>query len=498
MITVVTSDNSKLSKFIACTFFISSAVMVIIISQVLTFKILLAFLISIIGTIFIIINPFAGLAFIVLFSQLSVFEAQIFPQSLPTGTKLLTALVAIGVILNLKSHLNIIREQTVPKQLILLIMLFCVILISTFTAAYHDAAVDEFRRMTGMYLLCLLFIFAVNTEKKVELLLLIIMVSSIISSLVMYYEWSFGEYFLPPIGEHPGRSPPGYRSAGATGPGVSAPPAGMMVLCGVTLAAVLLLRSTQWRMTRITALLTIAIGSIGIILNGSRSMLIGYVGMAIILLFKFRRHDKFLLVLLAAMSALLMFFLVIPEQYWERMSQLFASGQDFTLDRRFAYQIIGIDLMAKNPVFGAGFGNFPMFFVDPDYRWLDGTRVEMGKQQELHNIYLQYGGESGILALLLYAGLLITCYNSLGRVFKKSCNNNIRQYSEAVQYSFLVLIYGNIFISDKFTKYIFVYIGLSMALHYINQAYTKNTPFKKILARTESRDQHDVRQGIVE
>jgi O-antigen ligase len=178
----------------------------------------------------------------------------------------------------------------------------------------------------------------------------------------------------------------------------------------------------------------------------------------------------FPVVVLAILLAAVIFLALIPAEHWERMSALMDPDKDITIYRRLSYHIIGFDLVSQFPVFGAGFGNFPLFFDDLDYRWLTGRVPDEDGFKQLHNQYLQVAAESGVVAFAAYIALLASCFMGLGRVCRRAASPAVGLLAEAVQFSFASLLIQIAFLSNKLNKYLWIYIGLAIALHYVNKA----------------------------
>ena len=199
-----------------------------------------------------------------------------------------------------------------------------------------------------------------------------------------------------------------------------------------------------------------------------------YVIMLVWLLFKLRKSPAFPLLLCCVALVLVGLLPLVPADYWVRISALFEPGKDFTIDRRISYHLIGLDLVQQYPLFGAGFGNFPLYFIDFDYRWIPGTKPDEDGFKQLHNQYLQVAAESGIIALACYLGLMAACLASFNRVRKEAASPKIRVIAEAAQYSFVSLLIQIAFLSSKLNKYLWIYIGFAIALHYVSKARSRD------------------------
>lgn len=431
---------------------------------------ILAVPIAIAAAVVIFRRPFLGLAALVALVQIDAVAALIFSSAPISGIKVLALLTLAGLIFNYRNRSRANRHDPAPPAVTFLILLLLTLLISVVLAHDLGLALSELRRFAGVVLLCYLVIALTDTTERLEVLLLAIMGTTLISSLVVIHDWSFGDnLFAAQRTIRYADLVDGYRSSGASIGGATN--AATMLLCGTTLAIIFFVRTPRWR---IFTAATAVIGSLGIFFNSTRSASMTFVIMLVWLLFKLRKSPSFPLLLCCAALVLVALLPLVPADYWVRISALFEPGKDFTIDRRISYHLIGLDLVQQYPLFGAGFGNFPLYFIDFDYRWIPGTKPDEDGFKQLHNQYLQVAAESGIIALACYLGLMAACLASLNRVRKEAASPKIRVIAEAVQYSFVSLLIQIAFLSSKLNKYLWIYIGFAIALHYVNIAKSRD------------------------
>jgi O-antigen ligase len=245
--------------------------------------------------------------------------------------------------------------------------------------------------------------------------------------------------------------------------------AATMILCGTALAAVFFVRMPRWRW--FTAA-TVISGSLGVFLNATRSASLTWLILAVWLILTLRKNRMFPIILFAILAGVIIFLSLVPAEHWKRMLELLEPGKDFTLSRRLSYHMIGFDLLERFPIFGAGFGSFPRYFVDFDYRWIPGTMPDEDGIKDLHNLYLQTAAESGIVGLACFLGLLGACLRSISQVRREAASPDLRLIAEAVQFSFVGLLIQIAFGPDH-PIYLWLYIGFAIALHYLNKAESR-------------------------
>ena len=440
--------------------------------------------IALIAGIAIVRYPFIGLVGLVFMSQVDAFVVM-FLSGLPiSATKILALLTLAGVILDYRRRSFARFGQSTPLVVKFVFLLIIATLISVVLAHNHAFALATLKQFASFVLLCYLIVVLANTTMRLEVLLLAVMASTLLCSLVIIYDWSFGENLFAAERELKfGRPVPGFRSSGASLN--AAPTVASMLLCGVSLAAIYCLRTPRWRAFTCAVVI---IGSLGILFNSTRSTSFIYILMYAWIVFKFRDSRRFPLLLLGPFLLTVIVLTFMPGDHWSRMSELFA-GEDNTIGRRVSYHIVGFDLFLRYPIFGAGLGNFPLYFIDMDYRWIPGTFVGGDGMKDLHNQYLQTAAERGIVALFCFLGLLVAALKSLNQVRIEAATQEIRVAAEAIQFS-LVGFMIQIGFKPGPSKYLWILLGFVIALQFINQAANRGFAKTKNKSQVDTVDDH--------
>jgi O-antigen ligase len=139
-----------------------------------------------------------------------------------------------------------------------------------------------------------------------------------------------------------------------------------------------------------------------------------------------------------------------PKTYLERLKSIINYKQDASATGRLTMWAISREVIAENPIFGIGVGNF-----EPRY-----------PRMSEHNAYLQVASEVGIPALFLYVGLLIGGFRSALRarwLARSEVNDHPFLYHTA---SGLICALVAISVQGFFTGFAFrefVYITLMLA-----------------------------------
>jgi O-antigen ligase len=151
---------------------------------------------------------------------------------------------------------------------------------------------------------------------------------------------------------------------------------------------------------------------------------------------------------------------MIPDLYWDRLATLTNFNSDMTLWRRLGYHIIGLDLLAENPFFGVGPGNFPHLYVDPEYRYVPGRTLE---PRMLHNMYLGIAAEMGLVGAVAFLGMIASALIRLGSAFIKSANPGQRALAAALLYGSAAYYLGAVLTPAQSLKYTWVLVGVAVA-----------------------------------
>ena len=191
---------------------------------------ILAVPIAVVTTVVIFRRPFLGLAALVAFVQIDAVAALIFSGAPVSGIKVLALLTLAGLIYNYRNRSRSRRQDPAPLAVTFLILLLLTLLVSVVLAHDLGLALSELRRFAGVVLLCYLVIALADTTDRLEVLLLAIMGTTLISSLVVIHDWSFGDnLFAAQRTIRYADLVDGYRSSGAsTGAATSA---ATMLLC---------------------------------------------------------------------------------------------------------------------------------------------------------------------------------------------------------------------------------------------------------------------------
>src|SRR5207249_7470666 len=163
-------------------------------------------------------------------------------------------------------------------------------------------------------------------------------------------------------------------------------------------------------LSRGLALAGLAVLAVGLIRSGSRGGFLALLAVALFVLLGFTTVSARAR-LMGLVAILAVVFAAASDRYWEQMQTIFNPQQDYNLtsnEGRIRVWKRGLAYMIDNPVLGVGGQNFAV---------AEGTISPLARLQErgrgvrwgaAHNTFIQVGAELGVPGLLLFIGLIAT------------------------------------------------------------------------------------------
>lgn len=193
------------------------------------------------------------------------------------------------------------------------------------------------------------------------------------------------------------------------------PFAGYLAMLIPLAIGVLLARPKRWLNYYLLAVGTVAVAAVGMSLSRGAWIGIG-LGIALMMAFWSRRTRVLLATgtVATAPVAALAFLNLLPDEVTSRLAtaldyfrvvdvtQEAVTTQNWAVMERMAHWQAALDMIARNPIFGVGAGNYPVA-----YEWyaLPGWVLPLG---HAHNFYLNIAAETGIPGLLIYTLFVAT------------------------------------------------------------------------------------------
>ena len=409
----------------------------------------IALVLGLIGLGVILARPIAGLLLFVFLAQTDGLVAGVTGgrSDLVLGGIVVATLAGVVFEAPMRDRSN--RWGGNPAAFRLAVLFLLTGLVSAQFAAFPDEATDTLLNLASLIVVFYLIVVLATTRQRVLALLLALCVSTAISGGIAGLEY-LG------LADVMGSANPGGRNNGATD--VANTTAGNFFLVGTLIAAVLAVRMRAWRNVTAAAFL---FGAAGNLFSMARSALM-LLGAGILWLGVKKRQARYLpaIALLAAVgaTAALPF---VPDKVWERFSELSDPSSDWTLGRRLGYHVVGVRLLADNPILGVGPGNFADHYVDFDFRWVEGRRIEA---RRLHNTYLSVAVEYGIIGLAVFAAMIVSVLAGLQRVRRRSRDPALRCIAEAVQFSLAIFLIALASLPGTNYNLLWIVIGIGTAV----------------------------------
>ena len=424
----------------------------------------LALPIALLGVIALGAQPFLGILSLTIFSHLDAVEKLLFGFLPVSAFKLIAAGTALTVLVRgvrLRDGIHNFMRDPVS---ICALGVVSMAVVSMVGAEDRGLAIDAVSTVTSLFLLSALVIILADTRTKIELLILMLVVTSVISSLILLTEIALGTTL---VGQSEAattaRTAEGFeRSSG--GSDYNPTTAASLLLTGVVFALTHMLATSRWRKIM---LMVVLLGTMAIVLSFARSAFLAYGVIVILLVWRYRRSRYLPVALIAATICGVLAIPFVPVEYFERLGSIFGagSGRDWTLNRRMTYNVIGLDLLWRNPVFGVGPGNFVHHFSDNAYRHLPG-RTLLGR--ELHNMYLSVLVQYGLIGSLPFFAMIGYAFRHLRAICQTPVDPGMRVIAMSLGYAFGAYLVACLFLPNEYTKYTWLLPALCAALHRVN------------------------------
>ena len=418
----------------------------------------------------IVVRPVLGLAFLLFFAMLDGVSEFLFSTLPVSSYKLVSGATVFGTLLFATSKKRALQDVWAQPMARFGFAFLACIAISAAFAIDRGTAFDSATRLISVMLLMYLVAILLRDAAQLSLAVLLIVFSMTFSSLILMVELSIGTtFFSTTRAATTAVTVHGFsRSAG----GSQADPttAAIMLIVGTVLALVMSIEAPRHRVLFFVAGV---IGSAAIVFSFSRSAAL-CLGIVIILLAIRYRRSEFVLpgVIVSAMigATMLPF---IPESYYERFHSLLTFGQDdWTIGRRWSYQIIGLNLLTDRPIFGVGPGNFEHLFTLPEFRYLPGRTLY---ERPLHNMYLSVATEYGLVGFGVYLGLIISAFRSVLSVMQAPANAELRAIATAVFFAMIGYFLASVFNPNEYNKFTWILPGLAMAVVIVNRRQSEKS-----------------------
>ena len=212
---------------------------------------------------------------------------------------------------------------------------------------------------------------------------------------------------------------------------------------------------------RLACLVSFGIGSLLILLTGSRGGLLGFVLAAALLVFLKTKTIGFSLK--AFFVVLCLAIISFSSINTERFMTLSSIEDDYNVQSetgRLSIWKFGVKTMLENPLTGVGVGCFPKAVgLDRQARGADTL-----KWQAPHSSLVQIGTETGIFGFFFFSLMSFNVIRMFRKIIRFSLNKKLVKISEMGLAGFAGLFVSGLFLSQAYSFYWALYIAMSASV----------------------------------
>lgn len=143
---------------------------------------------------------------------------------------------------------------------------------------------------------------------------------------------------------------------------------------------------------------------------------------------------------------------------------------DSSFEERLVLMGAAWEMMAANPIWGVGAGNYTVRFGEYGDQFGSALRdyQDPDRVRYPHNLYLEVGAESGAAGLILFLAALFLAFAGLERarrVFRGRGDPGTGALARALQISLSGYLISSLFLHGDFERYLWLLLGMAGALH---------------------------------
>lgn len=216
---------------------------------------------------------------------------------------------------------------------------------------------------------------------------------------------------------------------------------------------------------RVLLLAAVLILGLGIVFSLSRAVSLVSAVTAGLLVIVARRFASPWRVAVVVLLVLACFVPLAPPEYLDRFRSLLTNAAvDRPFQSRLSFNRVGLSLLARNPVFGVGPGNFAARFTSLEFRFMADS---FGPWKMLHNLYLAVACHMGLIGLALLGAIIARAFADLRYVVRHGPAgraDELTQTAEAVGVALISLLLNAFFLPAEHEKYIWVLFAVCAVL----------------------------------
>lgn len=229
----------------------------------------------------------------------------------------------------------------------------------------------------------------------------------------------------------------------------------------------------------------------GLMVTFSRGGFLGLGGAAFVLAWKLGRRNRFAVMALLAVAAVLMVVLA-PGGFGLRMLSIFDSSLDPVGSSSARQELLKLSIITalKHPLFGVGMNNFHIVSI---------------REAVTHNSYTQVASELGMTAFALYVMFIVSPIRRLARVERATLDarraSNFYYLSVGLQASLVAYMIGSFFGAIAYQWYVYYLVGYAVALRRVYattceaEAEVEKVEGAKVNDASSSAETYDAHEG---
>jgi hypothetical protein len=185
---------------------------------------------------------------------------------------------------------------------------------------------------------------------------------------------------------------------------------------------------------------------------------------------KVRRRE-----ILGFCAAGLLVLLLLPSLVFDRVESLSRGEDDPSLRSRWAYILVGYEIVKDNPILGVGPNNYKLAYASPQYRsigYVSESNAEIAQERgrvgrAAHNLYVETVCEIGVPGILLLLWVFFLTWQEYrlaqGKISGGESGERFLLSINSLEIGFLAFLLNSFFLSTEFFPILWFLLGLSSA-----------------------------------
>lgn len=378
-------------------------------------------------------------------------------ELLPGLAPLMAAVFWLGLaVLLVFIPLQLGLENTIsfrPREVNLILVFTVLAVLSVIFASNPGVAWEEFNFVfIKAIVIFIVMVNVVRNERRLKGLLLLAISVGCVISLTAVNKYRLGQF---DVGDEIGRV---VGNIGGMFGNQNDMALHLVTMIPITIALLLTTRNPFKRIIYLGCVLLMLLGNF---VTFSRGAFLGLIAGGAVLIWKLRRHNP-ALALLLIIVALSIPIVLVPGGYGNRVASILRPSGDASGFTRKQLLFDSLYVSVRHPLLGVGMGN---------------ARVMLTRGQVSHNAYTQVASEMGLAALVVYLMFMIVPLKSLRRIegetFKTRQDARFYYLAVGLQSSLICYMVSSFFLSVAYQWNIYFLVAYAICLRRIYEAQTE-------------------------